>query len=316
MGYRLGVGESVQASVRRIAREQLDKGIAEVTDPQVDRHEVVHQLRKRCKKIRGLIRLVRPQFEATYKRENAWYREAARRLSSIRDAQSVIETWDQLVEHFQDALDREVLCQVRQQLVRRRREVTEDEVGLRQRFDEFLERMHQGRQRVGQWQLKQDDFPSVRGGLARTYARGCNALEEAYRSPSSESFHEWRKRVKYHWYHMRLLRPVWKAPLKARRDEADLLSDLLGDDHDLSVLRETMLRSPDRFGSESTLQAITGLINRRQVELRETARTLGERLFAEKPKRFVQRVGRYWRAWQDEVAREPQLAHKPELVTR
>ncbi len=71
MGFRLQRGEAVNEGVRRIAGEQLEKAIAEIQNTELDRHEAVHQVRKRFKKIRGLIRLVRPAFEETYDRENA-----------------------------------------------------------------------------------------------------------------------------------------------------------------------------------------------------------------------------------------------------
>jgi hypothetical protein len=31
-----------------------------------------------------------------------------------------------------------------------------------------------------------------------------------------EHFHEWRKRVKYHWYHLGLLRELWPASMELR----------------------------------------------------------------------------------------------------
>jgi CHAD domain-containing protein len=163
--------------------------------------------------------------------------------------------------------------------------------------------------------LKDDGFAAVKGGLAKTYARARLAMEKAYSNPSSGHFHQWRKRAKYHWYHIRLLRPVWKEPMEAWRDAASLLSDYLGDDHDLSVLRKTLLNAPDQFGSEHTIQAAVGLIGRRHVELRTKAKALGERLFAEKPKRFAARLSSYWGAWHAEVRNEPRLTHQPRLVT-
>jgi hypothetical protein len=103
--------------------------------------------------------------------------------------------------------------------------------------------------------------------------------------------------------------------MKARRDAADVLSDYLGDDHDLSILRETLLRAPDQFGGNDTIQAAMGLIDRRQVELRTRARALGERLFAEEPKRLVRRFRAYWTVWRRETKREPKVVHEPELVS-
>ena len=57
MGYRIRQKESVQDAIQRIATEQIDKAIAEIEDAARDRHEVIHQVRKRCKKLQALVRL-------------------------------------------------------------------------------------------------------------------------------------------------------------------------------------------------------------------------------------------------------------------
>jgi CHAD domain-containing protein len=315
MAFRIRAEEAVEEAIKRIAREQLDNAIDEVNNEALERHKVVHQVRKRCKKIRGLVRLVRPQFERTYRRENAWYRDSARGLSDVRDAQSIIETCDELLDHFQDPIDREAFSPIRQQLTERRKQVVEDEMDLRERLDAFLERLYEGRERVAAWCLGDTGFSAVQGGLTETYARGCTAMTKAYQNPSAETFHEWRKRAKYHGYHMRLLRPIWKGPMHARCEAADLLSDYLGDDHDLSVLRETLLECPADFGGEGTIQAVLGLTTQRQVELRARAKQLGAQLYAEKPKRFARRLRGYWNAWRSDADTDPQTAHKPELAT-
>lgn len=59
MSYHLEIGESIEKGIKRIAHEQLDSAIDELTDDKLDPHDVVHQVRKRCKKLRGLLRLVR-----------------------------------------------------------------------------------------------------------------------------------------------------------------------------------------------------------------------------------------------------------------
>ena len=126
MAFQILADEAVEEAVQRIAREQIDKAVDEINDRELDRHETVHQVRKRCKKIRGLIRLVRPQFEDTYDRENAWYRDSARPLSYVRDAQSIIETFDKLLDHFDDQIDRAAFAAVRQQVTDRRKHIAED----------------------------------------------------------------------------------------------------------------------------------------------------------------------------------------------
>ena len=305
MAYRIPKKHSVEKGVRKIAAEQIDKAIAAVRDPSVDRHEAVHEARKRCKKLRGLIRLVRPVFPA-YKRENAEIRDAARALSPLRDAQSMVDCFDGLMERFRVQIDPGALGRVRAGLTTRRRAIAgeapgSDQSGIDRSIDQALEdfvvRIQALRQRVDAWRIKDDGYGAVAGGLKRTYGRGRRALRRAYEQGSAKAFHEWRKRVKYHRYHTRLLRGIWPEVIETRRDAAHTLGDVLGDDHDLVVLRRTLLEDPEAFGGPRDLEVVTSLIDRRRAQLQAEARPLGERLFAEKPSRLRARYGSYWRTW-------------------
>ncbi len=191
MSYRIKQKESMEESVQRIAREQTNKAIAELDDGNLDAHAAVHQVRKRCKKIRGLIRLVRPEFKV-YSLENAWYRDSARPLSYVRDAQSIIDTLDKLLDHFTDELDRPAFSPVRRRLTERRKEIMQDEVALHERLAEFSDRMREGRERVAAWRLQEVGFEAVEEGIAKTYRRGRDAMQTAFQKPRSARFHEWR----------------------------------------------------------------------------------------------------------------------------
>jgi hypothetical protein len=86
--------------------------------------------------------------------------------------------------------------------------------------------------------------------------------------------------------------------MQIRRDAADHLSDLLGDDHDLVVLHG-VLTSGD-FGIKADdlpSQSLLAFADRRRQELQSTAHSLGLRLYAEKPKRLVERLQGYWQTW-------------------
>jgi hypothetical protein len=62
MSYRLHFNESLADGVPRIAREQLERAVAQLTAGDAAAADAVHEVRKRCKKIRGLLRLTRGSF--------------------------------------------------------------------------------------------------------------------------------------------------------------------------------------------------------------------------------------------------------------
>ena len=306
MGYRLRRREAVDAGVARIAREQIDKALEEIGEASLDRHETVHQVRKRCKKLRGLARLVRPSLGGRFRKINTTFRDAARELSLIRDAQSSIESFDKLVGEFEDPLEPDAFASIRQWLAEELEQASAGESDLDARLARFANILRDARSRVDRWELTAAEFDAVCDGLAKTYGRGRDAMNPAYDRRTAEAFHEWRKRVKYHWYHLRLLQPIWSPVLKRQRQEADRLGDLLGDEHDLAVLRGRIVEESGRW-EPFNVEAFLGLLDRRRLELHSLAWPLGQRLYAEKPSALVRRFGCYWDAWRRSANRQPPL---------
>ncbi len=299
MSYRLEPHESINDGIKRIVHEQIDKALRELRgDTDDDRDEAVHSARKRFKKIRAALRLVRDDVGKTlYKRENVTYRDLGRDLSDVRDAQVLIETVDTLREHFDAQVYARAFEQTRSYLVDHHERVKTRHLDRQDRMEKVIAILSEARQRVDDWPIG-SGWSAVEEGLHRVYRRGFKARKESYDEPSVETFHDWRKRVKYLWYHTRILRDSWKPLLKKYASEVHDLSDDLGDDHDLALLHHT-LQTRD-LGDATELEALLGLIEKRSEQLRSAAAPLARRLYAEAPDDFVERTRRYWKAWQHE----------------
>ncbi|GAB3028579.1 CHAD domain-containing protein [Bowmanella dokdonensis] len=301
MGFELKVDEPVEDGIKRIAKAQTEKIFADLSDEALSHHDKVHQVRKRCKKIRGLVRLVRPQFEQ-YQQANQAFRDAPRLLSPLRDAQSVIDTFDKLMEAFDNQLKGPAFASVKQVLLNRRERLSKDKRGIQSKLAKFKKRIERAAKEIGDWQLKQAGSKALSGGLAKTYQRGLKAMAKAHASPSTENFHQWRKRCKYHWYHLRLLTPCWAPVLAPLAEQVHQLSDSLGEEHDLAVLRGTILASPHEFGQFADLQLLFGMIDRRRAALRSRAFNLGRKVFVLNARQTAKCYSAYWQAWQEEDA--------------
>ena len=311
MGYHFKPGERFRDGVRRVAREEIDHAIAEIDDPELDRHEAVHQVRKRCKKIRAVLRLVRPRMKKRYSAENAFFRDAARKLSDLRDAQAQIETFTLLMD--ENEARRRRFAPVYDTLTAQRDALAHEEGELETRLAAFRADMCGARDRVAEWPIRGKDFDVVGKGLAKTYRRGRNALDNAYAEGSSAAFHEWRKRVKYHWYHVRLFEYGWPPVFNALRDELKKLSDYLGDDHDLAVLRDRITAAPDDYGPGETVQGFLELLDARRKQFETEAQPLGWRVYAAKPKCIAAAWRACWEAAAEEAAtEEAQAADRPQ----
>ena len=80
LAYTFKPNRTVEKNVRHIAESQIEKAIAEIDDRDLGMYETVHQ-----------VRFVRPCFSA-YGEKNAHFRDAASRLSYIRDAEAACTT--------------------------------------------------------------------------------------------------------------------------------------------------------------------------------------------------------------------------------
>lgn len=300
MAYRLKDCVDVSGETQRVITEQIDRAVGEIDVPGIDAPTAIHQVRKRCKKIRAVLRLARAPLEKddTYATENAWYRDLARQLSALRDAEVLIQTHDALVADIADPDTRKEHGAVRERLIERRERLAPQQAELEERLRAARAALLEGRGRVADWAWRVRNLKGLEPGFKRTYRRGRRAMDAAYQSLTPEDFHDWRKRVKYHWYACRLLRDVWPAAMDARCAALSRLSDLLGDEHDLSVYHQTL--DAELGGEHARLPEILAAAEQRRTRLRREARPRAMRLYTEKPAAITTRVAGYWQAWRAE----------------
>jgi len=265
--------------------------------------EHVHDARKRLKKARASLRLLRPTLKrARYQDWNAALRDAARPLSAARDSKVLPDTLRMLADRYGEPMDAIDLQGLRRVLNTQRSQLARDVLGSKGKvLAHSRQLLRDTRAAIEHARLPRDnDWDEIGAGLEHVYARGRRAMAAARKAPAPDAFHDWRKQVKYLRYQLEELEPLWPGMIGEMADQAHRLADYLGDEHDLSVLRETALAQAAAFRDEAALAALLALIDRCQSQLREKSLLLGSRVYDEKPRTFANRFGRYWRDWQAE----------------
>ena len=285
MPYSLEPGEPLNTSIVRIMNEQIARAREHLTTADAPLDERIHDARKRFKEIRAVVRLIRQPLGAQFAIENEWYRDAGRDLAAARDADAVLEALLKL------KLPRGIRSRARGVLEARRQS---DPEALQSRMEEVVERLVVAQARVSMWPALEDDFETIRGGLRRTYREGRRAMSGA---GMPNELHEWRKRVKEHWYHAQLLRNVYPAMMKAYASTLSDLSRALGDHHDLFELRQLVVQNPVEFGRTRAIVSLLDAIDVRQRELESEAQEIGRRVYAERSGAWLARMKNYWDTW-------------------
>src|SRR5690348_6923789 len=280
--------------MRRIARAQI-KNALEALGGRAISDKRVHEARKELKKARATLRLLRPVLGRTvYARENTTLRDAARPLSRIRDGKVLLDSLDLVMRRF-GAVARAVPTDGLRRVLQRERTHARKEATLLVTQRQSLQK---AQERAARWAVGDHGWSVVGAGLARVYSKGRKALRRAEKDRTPTNLHEWRKQVKYLWHQLQALQPLWPGPVGELADQAHQLSGYLGDDHDLSLLRNRVLCNKEAFPAPSSRGALLALIDRLSTELRDKAMVLGRRLYEEKPSAFEARFGGYWHDWQ------------------
>jgi CHAD domain len=222
------------------------------------------------------LRLSRPFLpDEVYRRENGTFRDAGRQLSGARDARVLIDTLDKLAPG--------AFVRLREQLQRETEQTASPAPAL------------PGLLIDAGWRVAAFPVPDQGGaeqwmpGLERIYRRGRRALRRARSRSDAEHRHELRKRAKDLWHGTQLLRDLGNKRMRKLRRRAHRLSDLLGDDHDLTVLRARAVSEPTLF-SPGELDTLLALIDWRQDELQATAMRCAAKVYRRKPKKQMKRL--------------------------
>jgi CHAD domain-containing protein len=289
---RLKRGESAAKALQRILGDEARAAI-KVAGNGSRRTEQVHEVRKHLKKMRTIVRLAREALgERSYDRASFFYRDLAHQLSDARDAQVLLD----VCEKLEPRMGKHITESIKPALAEHC-EVTNALVEAKQVLPRMKEELAKAPCLTRRLAGASGGWSSIRSGLRWIHRRGRRAFASAYRSPTPERFHEWRKRVKDLHYAARMIEPLWPQSIDMLAAETHQLSDLLGDDHDLTLLERFLRESASSHGGRRQLKSVFGQIANQRDELRARARTLGERIYDERSGAFVEHVEVLWHAW-------------------
>jgi CHAD domain-containing protein len=301
MPYRLKFDESAAKGFRRITREQLDLAIAELSKADAP-PSAVHESRKALKRTRAVIRCFAPAMGVKVAHQHVKALGAiARKLSGRRDADVALETVVKLESQF-GSEGVSTLLPLRDVL-----RSNSGAAGAEPLDENALEAIQllltKERSRLAKVKIKGRGGDRVMQGIEDSYRKGRKSLHSAYGAPSDKAFHDLRKGVQTHWRQMALLSRAWPEEFAVRVAAARELSQVLGDDHDIALLKYAAGSLP-----ADQQRPIKTLCEKRQSELRAAVHDRVQRLFAERPAAFGARMAALWTSGRRITQIEPPVA--------
>lgn len=230
MTYLLLKQESSYENIIRLAKELINDMIQVIENSDINEDETVHTVRKRCKMMRGFLRLFSPHF-VQYEYENSYFRDMARELSHLRDSQALLDVFEDLSKSC-DA--KKELAHIKNRLLSTYHDQAKSKKKI---LEDIRQRAYDSLKRVEHWGVLINEDIWVNGFL-KNYLSAKRSMKKCFKQKSSHHYHEWRKRVKYYWYHARLLEGLDEEFFSPLRKKSDELSDNLGTLHDIDVLFE------------------------------------------------------------------------------
>lgn len=295
MSLTIDIQQPFAQEWKRQINKLIDKTITTLKDASTgqEKHESVHTARKCFKKIRAALRLVRDEVDF-YDEQNTFFRDLGRELSDVRDATSRLETVEKLRNHYDSKLYKNTFTELESALNHYRDKLANDVCREGEVLKEIAEKLKSKKEEVPHWTLDIEQFSELKPSVKRVYKRGKHRLTDCEKGGKTEDFHHWRKRAKYLRYQLKMLYAAWPAVLPPLEDELHEITDLLGEDHDLDVLKRWVQDQQFSFSQADEQELFEAISTHHQENLKKRALLLGERWYFQSPSGFTDRLEHYW----------------------
>jgi hypothetical protein len=232
-----------------------------------------------------------------------FYRDLSRRLSDMRSYSVLIGTAKILKKDLSNTIPGPGIEPLMDFLMVRRDKYI-DMLMLEEDIMNHISReLDRARRRIHDLSFKHDDFRTFRGGLLRIYKQGKRYRDLAKTAPSFHNLHDLRKRMKYLWYQMIILRPIFPEMLKAYADTLDNIGESLGIYHDFAELQIFLQNHPGILNDRYNAAMSEGCAFKMASILHRTWNAI-DSIYSESPHEIAGRFSLYWQAYSKEFRAE------------
>ncbi len=296
MALRLKPNRPLSDEIRRLTDRRLAVALKRLDRVDQANHEsvedAVFEVRKKCKQVRAIAKSVRVPLGDEYFLFNQLVREAAGELAPLRDAHAALKTVDDLRSDSEKKRrkDLDVVLAKQTEVVQGTMErLLIDESRLR-RCSELLTL---ARGRVVQWNLP-DDPEILAVGIRAIFKKGKREFGAARRELTTDRLHRWRSSVKVLWYETRMIEAAAPDVLTPLVEQLDELAQILGADHDLTILIERLESKPKQAGGKKRSRRAVKAARKQRKRLRKEAIRRGAPIYEQSTGDFAEQIVGHW----------------------
>jgi hypothetical protein len=295
VAYRLKTDHPITQEVKRIVHKQLTLAAGRLSrSSDTGRAEAVHVARRHIKKVRALIRLVRPALaEDVYAPSMKRLREASRLLAPISDGDAVVQTVDRMLRENRSLRQHRTLGVLRAALIARKAGIHR-KAALDRAPSHAAAALRILAAGADDWQLRMRGVRTVSQGFEHAVRKARKAMRRALAEPTAEHYHAWRKRVKDVWFHLRLIEGRCGGRLRTDQRDFERLDGYLGEHHNVLLLERVVMT--EGLLTRSQAAECLPLLRRYQRELERRAGLLGMRVLSRPPRQLARRVQQEWQS--------------------
>ena len=264
-------------------------------DESIEDHTRIHEIRRSVKKIRAILRLLRDSMGyPVYIRENNFFRDVSRKLSKVRDSEVILKQTESIINHLPSKYKKISSDRIIHELIRQRDEL----IGLIRDQDETLDVIQaeiQGHvEQIRKIHLKNKSFTAISSGIKRIYRQARKYLKATIHTGDPEMIHCLRKRVRYLWYHLSMLKKSAPKDLKPQIRKLHVISENLGVYRDCRLLLKTLEKNEFFQIHEDASRIIHKNIIHLQEKVLLNAVTQSEKFFTDRPSKFENNILKYF----------------------
>ncbi len=291
-GFSISKRENVKENINRILLGQVDYILGHCSSDRENVHVSIHEIRKSIKRIRAVLRLIREEIGySTYYRENVFYRDINRRISDLRTSSVLVLTLESFKSELR--LRRNELDPLIDSLLEQRENILSGLLSAGNGLRDLSELFSEGRERIPELPVEHDGFEALEGGLQRMYRQSRDYLDMARAKPGADHLHDMRKRMKYFWYQVQILTPIYPVQMRAFARALERITERLGVYHDLEILSGYIQENDVEVDAGIRETLLDACEFKKSALLPWILQKAGP-AFSEDPEALVLRMGGYW----------------------